>query len=294
LEIEGRPPTSLDERISSLVYRVSPGYFDTMGIPLLAGRDIDRNDRDANLRVVVVSESFATQHLPGEQPLGKRFRFGSSDDAPFWEIVGVVGDVQHYSLGRESMAQLYLPYQQRPDDVVRFVLKSSAAPLSLIGTVRDEVQAVDPDQPLMGLGTMADLFAANLSAPRFRTILLGSFGLTALLLSVVGLYGVLSYSVAQRSREIGMRLALGAQQSAILKLVLRDGVPLVLIGVVIGVAGAFALTRVLASMLFGVGVRDPAVFTGAPLILIVVAMVAVVIPAVRAMRVDPVETLAAE
>ena len=293
-QIEGRPPAnSPEERTSALTYLVSPGYFDTMGIPLVAGRGITRDDRDGNLRVVVVSESFVSSHLPGENPLGKRFRFGS-EGAPYWQIVGVVGNVQHYSLGRESMAQIYLPFHQRPDDVARFVIKASVSPLSLIGDVRDAIQAVDPDQPLMGVSTMNQLIADDLSAPRFRTILLGAFGLTAMLLSVVGLYGVLSYTVAQRSREIGMRMALGAERNAILRLVLRDGVPLVLLGVGIGVAGAFGLTRVLASMLFGVGTRDPGVFVGTPLLLVAVAMIAVLIPAIRATRVDPVQTLAAE
>ena len=293
LEIEGRPQAGVEDRIAALTYRVSPGYFNTMEIPMLAGRGITRGDRDGALRVVVVSESFASSHLPGEDPVGKRFRFGGEGD-PYWEIVGVVGDVQHYSLGSTSMAQIYLPFPQRPDDVVRFVIEASVSPLSLVGAVRTEIQTVDPDQPLMGMSTMDQLIAEDMSAPRFRTILLSAFGLTALLLAVVGLYGVLSHAVAQRSREIGMRMALGAQRTAILKLVLRDGVPLVLTGVAIGLAGAFALTRVLASMLFGVNVRDPGVFVTAPLLLIVVAAVAVLIPAIRATRVDPVKTLAAE
>jgi putative ABC transport system permease protein len=293
LEIEGRPQNGVEDEISALFYRISPDYFDTMGIPVLSGRGLTQDDREGNLRVAVVSESFANQHFPGERSLGKRVRFGG-EDSPFWEIVGVVGDVQHYSVGRISMGQLYLPFPQRPDNNVSFVLKSAVPPLSLVGAFRDAIQTVDPNQPLMGISTMEQLIADDLSAPRFRTVLLGAFGLTALLLSVVGLYGVLSYTVSQRSREIGMRMALGAERSAILKLVLRDGVPLVLVGVGIGVAGAFAMTRVLASMLFGVGVRDPGVFVGAPLLLMSVATVAVLIPAIRATRVDPVKTLAAE
>jgi len=293
LEIEGRPQNGVDDEISALFYRISPDYFDVMEIPVLSGRGFTQDDRDGNLRVAVVSESFANEHFPGDRAIGKRVRFGG-EDSPFWEIVGVVGEVQHYSMGRTSMGQMYIPYHQRPDDQARFVIKSSVPPLSLVGTVRTELQSVDPNQPLVGLTTMEQLIDSDLSAPRFRTALLGAFGLTALLLSVVGLYGVLSYTVSQRSREIGMRMALGAERSAILKLVLREGVPLVLVGVGLGVAGAFAMTRVLASMLFGVGVRDPGTFVGAPLILIVVATVAVLVPAIRATRVDPVKTLAAE
>jgi putative ABC transport system permease protein len=291
--IEGRPQNSVDDQISALLYRISPDYFTTMGIPLLSGRAFSSDDREGAVRVAIVSESFASLHFPGENSLGKRVSVGGGESG-YMEIVGVVGDVQHYSLGRTSMGQMDLPFRQRPDADVRFVIKSSVPPLSLVGAVRTEIQAVDPDQPLVGLSTMDALVAEDLSTPRFRTILLSAFGLTALLLSVVGLYGVLSYTVAQRSREIGMRMALGAQRSAILKLVLRDGVPLVVTGVAIGLAGSFALTRVLASMLFGVGIRDARVFTGAPLLLIAVAMVAVLIPAVRATRVDPVRTLAAE
>jgi len=293
LEIEGRPQNGVDDEISALFYRVSPDYFNTMGIPVQFGRDFTRDDRDGNLRVAVVSESFASQHFPGESSLGKRVRFGG-EESPYWEIVGVVGEVQHYSLGSTSMGQLYLPFHQRPEENVRFVIKSSVPPLSLVGAVRTEIQSVDPDQPLVGLTTMEQLIANDLSAPRFRTALLSACGLTALLLSVVGLYGVVSYTVSQRSKEIGMRMALGADRSAILKLVLRDAVPLVFVGIAVGLAGAFAATRVLASMLFGVGVRDPQVFAGAPLLLSVVATVAVMIPAIRATRVDPVETLAAE
>jgi putative ABC transport system permease protein len=293
LEIEGRPQNGVDDEISAIFYRISPDYFNTMGIPVLSGRGVSQDDREGNLRVAVVSESFASQHFPGESSLGKRVRFGG-EDSPFWEIVGVVGDVQHYSLGRTSMGQMYLPFHQRPTDDVRFVIKTSVPPLSLVGAVRTEIQSVDPDQPLVGLSTIEQLIANDLSAPRFRTTLLSAFGVTALLLSVVGLYGVLSYTVSQRSREIGMRIALGAERSAILRLILRDGVPLVLTGVAIGLAGAFAMTRVLASMLFGVGVRDPGVFAGAPLLLMLVSMVAVLIPAIRATQVDPVKTLAAE
>jgi len=293
LEIEGKPQRGVEDEMSALTYRISPDYFEAMEIPVLAGRSFAPDDREESLRVAVVSESFAGLHFPGEDALGKRIRFNGEGN-PYWEIVGVVGDVQHYHLGRTSMAQLYLPFSQRPAADVRFVIKSSVPPLSLVGAVRTEIQAVDPDQPLVGLSTMEQLVAEDLSAPKFRTTLLSAFGLTALLLSVVGLYGVLSYTVAQRSREIGMRMALGAQQSAILRLVLRDGVPLVLTGVAIGLVGAYALTRVLESMLFGVGVRDPGVFAGAPLLLMAVAMVAVLIPAVRATRVDPVKTLAAE
>jgi len=293
LELEERPPQGPDDAISALLYRVSSRYFDIMGIPLIAGRDLTWDDRSGTEWVAVVSESFAQTHFPGESPVGKRIRFGG-DDSPFVEIVGVVGSVQHYDVGRDAMPQVYLPFAQWPDQDVNFVVKASVTPLSLVNAIRTEVQAVDPHIPLDAVQTLDQLIAGDMSAPRFRTTLLTAFGLTALLLAIVGLYGVMSYTVSQRSREIGMRMALGAQQSSILRLVLREGVPLVATGVVVGIAGALALTRVLESMLFGVGVRDAGVFVTVPLLLVAVSAAAMFVPAVRAMRVDPVKTLAPE
>ncbi len=293
VEIEGRPPSSPDEYITALHYRVSAGYFETMGIPLRMGREFTPGDHAGGLLVAVVSESFAHDYFPGEDPVGKRIRFGG-EGSPFWEIVGVAGDVQHYQLGQTSMPQVYIPFAQRPDRNPSFVIKTSVPPLSIVPTVRTEIHVVDPDMPLVGVQTLEQIIADDVSSPRFRTMLLTSFGLTALLLAVVGLYGVMSYTVAQRSREIGMRMALGAEQSRILGLVFRDGAPLVVAGVILGLGGALALTRVLESMLFGVGIHDPAVFAVVPLLLIAVAAVAMLIPALRATRVDPVRVLSPE
>jgi putative ABC transport system permease protein len=292
--IEGRPQSGPDDAIAALTYRVSPGYFGTTGISLRAGREFTSYDRENSARVVVVSAAFVESHFPGEDALGKHIRFGSGDDDLFVEIVGVAGDVQHYQVGRTSMPQVYLPFAQRPSSSVRFVIKASVPPLSLVQAVRSEIQAVDPDMPLVGVQPWDQIIADDMSTPRFQAMLLTSFGLTALLLAVVGLYGVMSYSVAQRSREFGMRMALGAPQGSILRLVFRDGLPLVATGVVVGLGGAMALTRVMESMLFGVGARDPGVFAAVPLLLVAVAAVAMLVPAVRATRVDPVKTLATE
>jgi putative ABC transport system permease protein len=291
LEIEGRPPGSPDEYITALHYRVSAGYFETMGIPLRMGREFTPGDRQGTVPVAVVSESFAHNQFPGESPVGKRIRF---EDDPWWEIVGVAADVQHYQVGQTSMPQVYLPFAQRPDRDVNFVIKASVPPVSLVRAVRDEIQTVDPDMPLEGVRTVGQIIAEDISTPRFRTTLLASFGLTAMLLAVVGLYGVISYTVAQRSWEMAMRIALGAQQSSILRLVFRDGIPLVATGVVVGLGGALALTRVLESMLFGVGTNDPVVFAAVPSLLLAVAAVAMLIPALRATRVDPVRVLSPE
>ncbi len=293
LKIEGRTQGVPDDVTPALIYRVSPGYFETMGVPLRAGREFTPHDREGDLPVAVVSESFARNYLPGEDPIGKRIRYGGDDDPPV-EIVGVAGDVQHYEVGRTSMPQAYFPFAQRPSDHVNFVIKASVPPLSLVRAIRSEIQSLDPDMPVEEVRTLEQVLAADMATPRFRTMLLTSFGLTALLLAVVGLYGVMSCTVSQRSREIGIRMALGAQRSGILRLVFRDGLPLVATGVAVGLAGALALTRVLESMLFGVDAHDPGVFGSVPLILVAVAAVAVLIPAVRAMRVDPVRSLAAE
>jgi putative ABC transport system permease protein len=292
LEIEGRPQDN-DDRISALLYRVSAGYLETMGIPLRMGREFTADDREGSIMVSVVSESFARQHFQGENPVGRRIRFGG-EGSPFVEIVGVAGDVQHYEVGRTSMPQTYLPFAQWPDDYVSFVLKASVPPLSLVRAVRAEIQSVDPDMPLAGVRTYEQIVSADMSSPRFRTMLLTSFGLIALLLAVVGLYGVMSYTVAQRSREIGTRMALGARQGNILRLVFRDGVPLVAAGVVVGLGGALALARALESILFGVSVNDPVVFVAVPSILVAVAAVAMLIPALRATRVDPLRVLSPE
>jgi putative ABC transport system permease protein len=292
LEIEGRPPSSPDETIAALHYRVSAGYFEAMEIPVRVGREFTPGDRVGTLRVAVVSESFARDHFPDESPVGKRIRFG--DEELWWEIVGVAADVQHYHLGRTSMPQVYLSFAQRPDRDVNFVIKASVPPLSLVRTVRSEIQTVDPDMPVERVRTMDQVVAEDISAPRFRTTLLTGFGLTAMLLAVVGLYGVISYTVAQRSWEMAMRIALGAQQSRVLRLIFRDGVVLVATGVIVGLGGALALARVLESMLFGVSANDPVVFVVVPSLLVAVAALAILIPALRATRVDPLRVLSPE
>jgi putative ABC transport system permease protein len=291
--LEGRPSTESEDG-GALFYRITPGYFETMGIPFLAGRDITADDREGSLPVAVVSTSFVEQHLSGENPVGKRFRFGREEDNPYVEIVGVVGDVQHYQLGRTSIPQIYVPLQQRPSGYFTAVLECAVPPLSLVGPLRAAVAAVDPDQPLVEVQRADALIDSAVATPRFRTLLMGGFGTTALLLAVVGLYGVLAYSVSQRTKEIGVRMALGASRGSVLGLVLRQGFPLVGMGVAIGLVGAIASSRILESMLFGVGARDLAVFVSVPLVLSTVAVAAMLVPARRATQVDPVRTLGEE
>ncbi len=292
--IQGRVSTSGDGDGSALFYRVSPGYFETMGIPLRAGRDIADSDREGGREVVVISASLAEKYFPGETPLGKQVRFGRDARDPLSEVVGVVGDVQHYDLGQSSMPQVYVPFRQRPTNDISFIIKTSTPPLSLVDEIRGAVRAVDPEQPLVNVQTLEAMVSDTISTPRFRTFLMTAFGLTALLLAVVGLYGVMACSVSQRTREIGVRMALGATRGSVLVMVLRDGASLLGIGLAAGLAGAFALSRVLESLLFGVGARDPAVFTAVPLVLSAVAVTAMLVPASRSTRVDPVRTLGEE
>jgi len=292
--IEGRPYSGPADDIGALFYRVSPGYFDAMGIPLVAGRDFTSLDRSEGPEVIAVSQGFVDQHYPGESPIGRRIRSGTDDDDPWMEIVAVVGDVQHYNLGQSSIPQTYAPYAQRPDRSMDFIVRAGVPPLSLVGGMREVVDGVDPDQPLVGITAADDMVSESISMPRFRTLLMTGFGLTALLLALVGLYGVMAYSVSQRSKEIGVRMALGASRNSVLKLVFQEGLPLVGIGLAVGLVGAFALSRILESMLFGVGVRDLGVFASVPLLLLTVALAAMLIPARRATQVDPVKTLGEE
>ncbi len=291
--LEGVPATEPSSG-SALTYRVTPGYFQTMDIPLLAGRYLTDDDREGSLPVVVVSNSFTDQHFPDEDPIGKRFRFGREEDGPYVEVVGVVGNVQHYRLGTASIPQIYMPFQQQPSRYFTVVMKCSVPPLSLAGSFREVVAAVDPNQPLDEVTSAADLIDGAVARPRFRTLLMAGFGVVALLLAVVGLYGVMAYSVSQRSKEIGVRMALGASRGSVLSMVFREGTPLVVTGLGLGLLCALALSRVLESMLFGVGARDPAVFITVPILLAAVATTALWIPARRATRVDPVRTLGEE
>jgi len=294
LWVHDRGAQAPDGDASALFYRVGPGYHETLGIPLLAGRGIRRDDRPDGPPVAVISASLAEQLFAGEDPVGQRLLFGRSADEPLVEIVGVVGDVHHYDLGRASLPQIYVPFAQRPTEGVQFVLKTSVPPAGVVEGVRAAAAEVDPDQPIEGVRTLDDVVAASVSTPRFRTLLMAAFGSMALVLAMVGLYGVVAYSVSQRTKEIGVRMALGATRTSVLGMVMRQGAPLLAGGVAVGLAGALALSRFLESMLFGVGARDPGVFVIVPALLSAVGAAALLIPARRAARVDPVRTLGEE
>jgi putative ABC transport system permease protein len=266
-------------------YRVvSPKYFNTMSIPLLKGRDFtDRDNLDAP-GVAVINQAMAQRYFPNEDPLGKRIGFGGG---PFWcEIIGVVGDVRHYKLDSKPEAEAYLSNNQDPWRFMTLVIRTTNAD-SVIGSVRNEIQSIDRDQPVYNIRMMEDVLAESIAQPRFNLLLVGIFAIVALLLAVVGIYGVMSYLVVQRSQEIGIRLALGAKQQDILKLVIGQGMTLTLVGVGIGLIAAFIITRAMSSLLYGVTSSDPVTFVLVALLMLSVALVASLIPALKATKVSP-------
>jgi putative ABC transport system permease protein len=289
ISIEGRPDPAPNQQPIVVTRVISPHYFSTMGIQLLQGRQFVEQDRADSPGVVVVSETMARRLWPGEDAVGKRLKSGSSDSTnPWLTIIGMVKDVRQFELTAEPKPQMYLPYEQagffEPRDLV---VSTNVEPLSLAATVRRTVWEIDKDQPVSNVRTMEDVLSESIARQRFSMLLLGIFAALALVLAAVGIYGVMSYSVTQRTHEIGIRMALGAQRSDVLKMVVGQGLKLVLIGVVIGLLAAFILTRVMSSLLFGVTATDPATFITISLVLISVAVLASYIPARRATKVDP-------
>jgi predicted permease len=281
---------------------VSPGYFSALGIPLIAGRDLTWSDVYNKVPVALISENFAHEywHTPAEA-LGKRIRIRTTDD---WsEIVGVVGKVYDQGMDKPARTNVYWPALQanfwghplRAQRNVTFVVRSSlAGSESLLKQARQAVWSVDGNLPLASVYTLNHLYTRSLAPVSFTLVMLGTAGAVALLLGAVGLYGVIAYSVAQRTREIGIRMALGAQRKNVVRLFLREGMSFIVIGLPVGLAGAFALTRLLSSLLFGVEANDPLTFACAAVVLVLVAFAACQIPAHRALRIDPMEALKSE
>jgi len=295
---ENAPTTGGDEG-SALRYAVSPGYFATMGIPLRTGRFIDAHDVPGAPEAVVINESFAKRRFPGQNPIGQRVRMGPEiDDAsrPWDYIVGVASDVKQASLADAQPDAFYVASGQWPwtDNVQSLVIRTRGEPAALIPLVKHAVWSVDKDQPITRVATMTDLVSQSAAERRFALIVFEVFAAAALALAAIGLYGVLSGSVAERRREIGVRSALGATRAQIVSLVVREGMGLTLLGVAIGLAGAAVATRALVTLLFGVSRLDPGTYAAVILVLAGVSAVACWIPASRAARVDPSITLRAE
>jgi predicted permease len=281
-------------------YIVEPGYLKAMGIPLQQGRFFSDQDNEHSPDVVVVDEVFARKFLPNQNPIGKQILFDA--DAKPAEIVGVVGHVKQWGLDSDDhwqlRAQIYIPCMQTPDAfIVRqpsgstVVVRSDEGTTGLLDSIRRVSQQMSSEQVIFGVQTMENVIADSLAERRFSMILLGSFAALALLLASIGIYGVISYVVGQRTHEIGIRMALGAQPAAILRLILAGAGRLALIGVIAGLIAAFALTGLMSKMLYGVGPRDPLTFLAVPLVLISVALVASYLPARRAAKVDPMTAL---
>jgi putative ABC transport system permease protein len=279
--------------IGAVPRMISASYFRTMGIPLVAGRAFEATDIASAPGVAVINETMARAAWPGQNPVGKRMKMGV-ETQPWLTIVGVVKDVR-FRLGMLPRPQAYVPYTQSPAFGPRdLVVRTQTDPLSLAAAVRQAVWAIDKDQPVANVSTMDQLLADSLDRPRFNTLLLAVFSVVALLLAAIGIYGVMSYTVTQSTRELGIRLALGAQARDVLKLVVGQGAMLALLGVAVGVLGAFALTRLLTTLLYEVTATDPLIFVGGSVLLIVVALLACYLPARRATKVDPLVALRCE
>lgn len=292
--VEGRTAPS-DMNLPFALFRVvSPDYFRAMGIPLLRGRYFEAHDAPGSIPVTLVNHRLAEQYWPGEEAIGKRLKVGPADSPNAWlTVVGVVGDVRQTGL-HEQKLEFYVPYMQErrsfmaPRDLV---VRTKADPALIAAAVRKAVWAVDKDQPVSNVRTMEQVFASAISQERFQALMLGLSAALALVLACVGLYGVISYTVVQRTHEIGVRMALGAQPVDVLRLVIRQGMLLTFAGVVVGIVAGTFVTRVLTDMLFGVTPRDPLTFAGVPVLLLMVAFLACYVPARRATRIDPLAAL---
>ena len=290
--IEGRPPKTPHEYIMANYRAVSPAYLNVLGMPLLNGRWISAADNENAPAVVVINSTMAKTYFPNESALGKHLQLGATPDKnePWMEVVGVVGDVKQ-SLATEAPTEMYVPFRQGnkvlPVFGLSLVLRTSNDPRSLTGSLATAIHEIDGNQPLVRVRTMEENVAASVAQPRFRTVLLAILAGLALLIASVGIYGVMSFAVTQRTREIGTRMALGSTPGQVFKLVIQDGLRLTAIGVVLGLVAAVIVTRYLASLLFQIGTIDPLAISIVTVLLVCVALVACYIPARRATRVDP-------
>ena len=299
-EIEGYQPPEDQPGPWGDIRIVTPSFFETLRIPLLRGRYLTDQDREGTRPVAVIDQEFVRRYWPGEEPLGKRFTFGPPDGVSdttrneWIEVVGVVGHTAHEGLDADARLQLYLPYRQVAQPFMAIAVRTQGSPERYVNLVREAVRSVDPDQPISDVSEMEELLSRSVGQRRLSMMLLSLFSGIALVLASVGIYGVMSYSVTQRARELGVRIALGADRSDVLRLVLRQGMGLALVGIGIGLGAALGLTRLIESQLYGVAATDPLTFALVAGVLAATAFLANLIPAVRAMRMDPAVVLREE
>ncbi len=296
ISVEGLPDPPPDQQ-PDVIYRViGPAYFRTMGIPIVRGRDFTDEDKADSKDVVIISEKTAQHFWPGQDPIGKRLKPGSSrSNGPWREVIGIVKDVHQNDLIAAPKMEMYLDYRQlKSIPANALVVRTSIEPMSIARSVRNTIWSVDKDQSVADIDTMEHIVAQAVARQRFSMLLLGFFATIALLLASIGIYGVISYSVAQRTREIGIRIALGARRADVLKMTIKEALKLVGMGMMIGLVVALLLTRVIATLLYGISASDPSTFVAISLVLLVVAIVASYVPALRATKVDPVVALRAQ
>jgi len=286
---EGQPNVPLAQRAFIDIEATSPQWFDTMRVPLRAGRAFSAADNAQAPKVLVVNETFARQFWPDQNPIGKHVIVGRGPNPA--EVVGVSADVKNRGLAQEAQPQVYIPFSQLAWSNMNLLVRTLVPPQTLTSAIRAQVAGVDPDQPVTAIQTVDDLMDASRTQPRFTMLLLGIFSMTALGLAVIGIYGVLAYSVAQRQHELGIRLALGAQSADILRLVVRQGLILAASGIGVGIVAALLLTKVMSSLLYKVGARDIASFALTPIVFLGIALLTSYVPARRATKVDPMEAM---
>ncbi len=289
LSAEGRATSSPEELLSVGLHVINPRYFDALGARLIKGRSFTERDAAGAPSVFIINETLARRYWPNEDPLGKRIRYNPDD--PWGEVVGVVEDVRHDGLHLAAGPHLYEPYQQNAWPFLAIAVRSPLDQGALLAAVRREVQALDPNLPVSGVRTMEEVMAQSLATRRLVLTLFSLFAVVALVLAAVGLYGVLAWSVTERTRELGIRIALGANRRDVLRLIVGQGMKLVLLGIVIGLVVALALNRLIEKLLFGVSATDPLTFAAIASLLTAVALAACYLPARRATKVDPMVAL---
>lgn len=285
--IVGNPPLPPGKSLAADWATVSPDYFRVMRIPLLRGRFFTEEDSSSNPNVAIISETLAERYFPNQNPIGRQMKFGFPPNGNVSrEIVGIVGDVRDTALSQKPGPMMYVPFAQEPLYGGEVVVRSSMNAATVAAGVRRAVQSIDKNLPVTDIERFPDALGASVAQERFRTFVLSSFSAIALLLAAIGIFGVISYSASLRTREIGIRMALGAHPRDVLRLILQQGAKLALVGLSVGIVAVFALTRLMASLLYNVSATDPVTFIAVAILLTAVAMLACYIPARRAMHVD--------